>query len=148
MKTKGLVLVFLLILVGCAPSPRLNVFWQVSKEVSLKADPALKKALRLYWEARAQRDFKAAFALEAPFFQETVLFSKYQSILINLEKRPLERLEVRRLECTCPFFCRLVLFHKRGSRGIFLNDYWVRVEGRWYHVFRSPFFFPQFSFRR
>ena len=113
---------------------------EISPEISFPK--GLLRAVTLYWEARIERDHRKAFYLEAPYFQEVVLFDYYETYLKFFEKTPLKRIKIKKISCPNGNICELImeLHYADSTRG--LKDWWIKIKNKWYHVIKDPLFFP------
>ena len=108
----------------------------------------LKAAFKEYWRLMGRKEVEKAFAREAPHVQEMVSVEKYRLYQNLLMKAGLQEVKVQDVVCEKPFLCcvncQMTYGSSSNSKGEKreLRDCWVRVRGSWYHVFRSPLFFP------
>jgi len=106
----------------------------------------LKAAFNQYWQLMAGKEVKKTFAKEAPHVREMVSESRYLLYRKLLLKGDIQEVKALKVTCEKPFLCCVdcqITHDVRGRSEMYeLRDCWVRVKGDWYHVFRSPLFFP------
>jgi len=111
-----------------------------------KQNDGLEAAFNQYWQLMARKEVKKAFTKEAPYVQEMVSEDRYVLYKKLFLKGELTGIKVLKVNCGKPFLCCIdcqMTYNVRGkSETRELRDCWVRVESGWYHVFRSPLFFP------
>lgn len=128
---------------GCA-----NNRISVKNDNLLDDKKGLREAFNQYWRFIAGKEVEKAFACEAPYVQEMVNESTYRLYQKNfLMKADLEKVEVyNSMLCEQPFKCCIdcrLYYNADGRKKVSeRQDCWVLVDGNWYHVFRSPLFFP------
>jgi len=111
----------------------------------------LRAAFNQYWRFIAGKEVEKAFTFEAPHVQEMVngdAYRLYQQLFMQADLQEVEISDKKDgLICEQPFLCcfncRMVYrSDKKGKDVHYRRDCWVLVDGRWYHAFRSPLFFP------
>jgi len=111
-----------------------------------KENDGLEAAFNQYWRLMAGKEVKKAFMMEAPYVQEMISEQRYGLYKKLFLKGEFEEIKVQKMKCGKPFLCCIdcqMTYNVRGKRQVRgLRDCWVRVESGWYHVFRSPLFFP------
>ncbi len=111
-----------------------------------KENDGLEAAFNQYWWLMAGKEVKKAFTMEAPYAQEMISEERYVLYKKLFLKGELEEIKVLKVNCGKPFLCCIdcqMTYNVRGKRQVReLRDCWVRVKSGWYHVFRSPLFFP------
>lgn len=117
-----------------------NTFWGGDKD--------LKKVFERYWSFRFDRStpIKEQFLMEAPYFQEMVDESFYRVYMRSGTEVNLDNFQVQKLVKKTPNFyaveCLIYVKMPDGEkRDTFLTDYWVKVNGKWYHVIDDKLFF-------
>ena len=120
------------------------------KPEGLWPDGELKGLFARYWALRFSGDADAAFKMEAPHFQEMAPEDRYKNYVIGSVKNELTEVEVLDVVRETEHFLKVNCFvrwkapdDKIGE--MFLHDRWVKVRGRWYHIFYNPILFPGMS---
>jgi len=123
------------------------------KRVPIKNDSMLEQKEGLmadfnqYWSLVAGKEVEKTFIREAPYVQEMISESSYRLYMKLLYKSELQGVEVLGVSCEQPYLCcidcRLTFLSHGKSVSRELRDCWVRVQSKWYHVFKNPIVFPQ-----
>jgi hypothetical protein len=143
-----------LVLAGCASvasKDRAEVVVTYSKDLQvppdrLWPDEELKRTFSRYWRLRFAGEVDEAYKLEAPFFQEMTSIGRYRVYVPKLRK-DVQSVEVRGLNRKTSHLVTIeCLVRMRTAEGelrdVYLEDAWVSVREKWYHVIRDPIFFP------
>lgn len=100
-----------------------------------------------YWSLVAGKEVKKTFTREAPYVQEMISEESYALYLKLLYKSELQGVEVLGVTCeqpnVCCVDCRLTFLSNGKTVSRSLRDCWVRVQKKWYHVFKNPLIYPQ-----
>ncbi len=100
-----------------------------------------------YWSLVAGKEVEKTFTREAPYIQEMISEKSYALYMKLLYKSELQGVEVLGVTCEQPFLCcidcRLTFLSHGKTVSRNLRDCWVRVQSKWYHVFKNPLIYPQ-----
>lgn len=101
-----------------------------------------------YWYLRFNSQTSEAFAMEAPHFQMMIHEDYYGGVYKRTGLNELLEIEIRSVTSETEFLLVLnCVLRFRDSTGklqeVNVNDRWVQVEGRWYHLIQDQFVFRQ-----
>ena len=123
------------------------------KRVPVKNNGAFQENERLmagfnqYWSLVARKEVGKTFTREAPYVQEMISEESYRLYMNLLYKSELQGVEVLGVTCEQPFLCcvdcRLTFLSHGKTVSRSLRDCWVRVQNKWYHIFKNPIIYPQ-----
>lgn len=113
-------------------------------------DPSLKKEFFEYWEIRFNGDTVNLFTKEAPHLQEMIAFQRYHDYMVGAGRNTLNAMEIVDLQSKKEFYKVIKMNLKftmlNGSENeTYIEDKWVKVDGKWYHLFSDRFLFPEIS---
>ncbi len=141
----GLLLCLLIVVSSCGCA---NNRISVKNDNLLDDKEGLRESFNQYWRFIAGKEVEKTFACEAPYVQEMVNKNTYRLYQKNfLMKADLKKVEVlNSMVCEQPFKCCIdcrLYYDAEGRKKVSeRQDCWVLVDGSWYHVLRSPLFFP------
>ncbi len=138
------VLAFNFFLTGCAKQKEKQVprFSSWSPEADKKADTPFKDAFDEYWLARSKLDWPKLYAMEAPHikwaYSDADFFRKFgrASKVLSVTVLDIDKLHPKVVDA------RLKIVVKSSITGreeiLYPRDRWIKVGGRWYHVWKIP----------
>ena len=111
-------------------------------------DSSLKEIFLIYWKARLSRDWQEARKIEAPYFQEMTRPGRYRVYMTGPKKDELIEMQLLQFSWEEKNLCKIGMELKfRLANGrmekVYLDEWWVKAGGEWYHVVRDDFFFPE-----
>jgi hypothetical protein len=144
-------LLLLLLSAGCAANK--IIVYQEDNQAAVQAqwpDRQLKNRFARYWVLRMDMQADKAFAMEAPHVQFMVPEGRYQVYVEKIAASDLINTEILEVEKINQFLYEVKFqLHLRNPEGqtdkFFHRDRWVEVDGKWYHVLRDRFIFPELS---
>lgn len=113
-------------------------------------DRKLKDAYSRYWAYRfSDGNREKMFAMEAPHIQEMVDVNKYNTYIKGAWRSEMIEIQIRNVvpESDSLYAVDFELWVKPPSgetRNVFMRDWWVSVQGEWFHVLKDMIFFPEF----
>ena len=114
---------------------------------SIWADQKQQEAFCKYWTLRFDGKNDKTYIMEAPKFREQATIEKYMLYVKRTKNNVLKRIVINGSgrDDNDLFYvdCKLHLKTKSGDEIVnSIRDKWIKVEGKWYHAIRDPFFFP------
>ncbi|MBF0228852.1 MAG: hypothetical protein HQK63_04580 [Desulfamplus sp.] len=117
-------------------------FENIAKDVP----EGLIEQIKLYWQHKANKDLKSAYAIESPHIKYQLPFEVYENYhkkarklngckILNIENSSLGRYYVR---------IQISFDDKEKPLKTFeesqvINELWIELNGKWYHVYVNPF---------
>ena len=119
----------------------------LSLEELVQENERLMAGFNQYWSLVARKEVGKTFTREAPYVQEMISEESYKLYMNLLYKSELRGVEVLGVTCEQPFLCcvdcRLTFLSHGKTVSRSLRDCWVRVQNKWYHIFKNPIIYPQ-----
>ena len=110
-------------------------------------DSRLKYLLARYWTYRFEGESAVIWEMEAPFFKEMFSYQTYDMTMSRTRPNQLIEIRVHGIDLQAERLVLILLeLSFRGSdgrvRSTYINDRWLRFNGRWFHVEKDEFLFP------
>lgn len=124
------------------------------------ADKTLVEQFKKYWDARAGVNISDAdnsgmniarsFSMEAPFVRDMLGDKKYETYIRlfhkGAEMKSLVVVDVKQTkDFYVTFLFEAVFLKKNQLEKRIINDDWVMVNGKWYHLLKNKLLFPFFE---
>lgn len=113
----------------------------------MENEPSMKNAVEEYWQALTDKDFEAAYSLEAPHIKYQVDFVLYENMFSRF-KAPdkIEVVDIRRKDTLYEvvlnkYVCGDKIAKDSKCDVQVLLDYWIFMGGKWLHVAKNRFLF-------
>ncbi|MBF0233130.1 MAG: hypothetical protein HQK65_08850 [Desulfamplus sp.] len=106
---------------------------------------SLSEQIALYWEYKGTRQFDAAYLIEAPHTKYQIPLETYR--IYHSKARKLKGCRISNIEnSTGLAVVTIGLIFDIGEKGVksssktqTINDHWIELNGKWYHVYLNPF---------
>lgn len=113
-------------------------------------DEELKNKFTQYWGLRYKGPTDKVFALEAPYFQYAVPKGRYKNYVRPGFQLEIDRVDIYRIRFVGNELITLSIKvrHRKPSgqlKTVNHKDWWLRINGRWHHVLKNAFIFPELS---
>jgi hypothetical protein len=123
----------------------------MTSKTDLKWLQGLEKEFMRYWTLRYTDQFESAYAMEAPQLREAITFNQYKNYVLRTSNQQAKKLEITRMEAydssegnkIADIGCRFYLeSNKDKEKQVYIEDKWIRINGKWYHGLRNQLLFP------
>lgn len=122
----------------------------VADSEHLWPEKGLKKVFSRYWSNRYQGKVRQQYETEAPYIREMIDPVRYDTYVQQARLNQLLKVEildvVQKGEDFYSIKGRLHMLKPDGSPlQAYIEDEWVKWDGKWHHVLRDTFLFPELS---
>lgn len=99
------------------------------------------KRVRDFWGARINQEFKESYKIEAPHSRYQVPLEKYLTINKKAHDTITKVLVVNNDDKSDHLAVLWVniFYNDEDNAGRVMKDYWVELDGKWFHVYKSMF---------
>lgn len=117
----------------------------VFENIAQNVPDDLTEKVKLYWQYQGSKDLESAYTIESPHIKYQMSFEMYSRY--HKKARKLNGCRILNLESTGDranvrvelLFDDKEKVLKPSEKSRFINDLWIDLDGKWYHVYVNPF---------
>lgn len=117
---------------GCGAGVKYITVIDLSKKDLPKG---LEKRVSLYWSYRAESNLNNSWKLEAPHIRYKLPLQEYQQYFRSFKK--IVKIDIVRYQQIDDLTILDAKFFKDDKKDYYQNDYWVNLDGEWYHTLKD-----------